>query len=93
LEHLFQVLPYFLMSEKFPPFELVETALYLVPKPNIVVETVLDELLHVLVCAARNIRGNAVNLGLQLRGKVYFHESRVRKVGTGVKGSRWLRQR
>jgi hypothetical protein len=37
------------------------------------VEIVLNQLLHVLIDAARDIRGNPVNPRLQFRGKMHFH--------------------
>ena len=49
----------------------------LLPEPYIVIEIVLHELLHVFVCAAIDIRSNAVELRLQFRCEVHFHDLRV----------------
>jgi hypothetical protein len=65
------------MSEDLTAIELLETACYLLPEPNIVIEIVLHELLHVFVGTARDIGGNAVELGLQFRAKVHVHDLRV----------------
>jgi hypothetical protein len=43
--------------------------LELLTKPDVMVKVVLNEFLHILIDAARDIRGNPVNPRLQLRGK------------------------
>ena len=65
------------MRQELPALELLKTAFYLPPEPYIVIEIVLDELLHVFVGAAGGIRCNTVELRLQFRGKVNFHDLRV----------------
>jgi hypothetical protein len=75
----------FLMSQELPAIELLKTACHLLPEPYIVVEIVLYELLHVFVSPPIDIRSDAVELRLQFRGKVHFHDLRVGKLESSVK--------
>jgi hypothetical protein len=79
------------MGQELTSIELLKTDCYLLPEPYIVIEIVLHELLHVFVSAAVDIRGDAVELRLQFRGKVHFHDLRVGKLGSSVKRIYWLR--
>ncbi len=45
----------------------------------------LHELLHIFVRAVANIRRDTIELRLQFRGKMHFHDFRVGKAGTPVK--------
>jgi hypothetical protein len=74
------------MRQELPAVELLKTAGHFLPKPDIVIEIVLHELLHVFIRAAPDIGGNLVDLRLQFGCKVHFHDLSVGKVGTGVKG-------
>jgi len=62
-----------LVGEKLPAIELTQARGDLLPEPSVVIEIAFDKLLDVLVRAAPVLRGHVIELGLQFRGKVYFH--------------------
>jgi len=79
-EHLFQPGTDFLVRQECPLIKLSKAAGYLLSEPHIVIKIVLNELLHIFVSAASNIRSDAVELCLQFRAEVHFHDLRVARV-------------
>jgi hypothetical protein len=73
------------VRQKLATIELAKAARGLLPEPHIVIEIVLHELLHIFVGAALNVGGDLVDLVLQFRREVHFHELRVGKVVSAVK--------
>ncbi len=73
------------MRQELSAVELIETVLYLLPEPDIVIEIVLHKLLYIFVRTASSICSNTVKLGLQLRAKMHFHDLRVGKRERPVK--------
>jgi len=77
LEHLFQTVTCCFASQEIPAIQLAKRVFHILPEPNIVVDIVFHKLLHVCGSVAGVIGGNAVELRLKFRCKVYFHELSV----------------
>ena len=61
------------MGEIFAPVELLQSLPDLLAEPCIVIDVVLDELLHVLIRAAAVFSGDTVDLRFQIGVEMYFH--------------------
>jgi hypothetical protein len=79
-EHLFQPGTDFLVRQECLLIKLLKAAGYLLSEPYIVIKIVLGQLLHIFVSIASNIRSDAVELCLQFRDEVQFHDPRVARV-------------
>jgi len=80
VEHLFQPGTELLVRQECPVIELFKATRYLLSEPYIVIYVMFNDLLHIFVSAASNIRSDAVELCLQFRAEVHFHDLRVARV-------------
>ena len=74
------------MRQKFPAVELFEAAIYFLPKPQIMIDVVFHELLHVVVGRRLDMSRSTIQLRLQFLTKVHFHELRVAGAVRGMVG-------
>jgi len=77
LEHLFDSPTDLFLSQVLAAVELLDTGRYLLPEPHIIVDIVFNQALHVSIGITLRVCCDAIELGLQFRREVHFHDLRL----------------
>ena len=65
------------LSQVLAAVELLDTGRYLLPEPHIIVDIVFNQALHVSIGITLRVCCDAIELGLQFRREVHFHDLRL----------------
>ena len=73
MEHSLDAIAHFLMSQVLASVELLQTLPDPLTKPYVMVEITLNQLLNIAIGIAAVLRGDEIQLRLDIGSEMYFH--------------------